>query len=77
MTGYKMQSWGTACTHPPQSTKASPLCLPIVECIQLLTAPIWAQNPNSLPTKVLDPITKFSVAWAPGFSELSQAFSIT
>ena len=72
MTGYLMHSWGTACTPPlqaqrihfvPTNSRMYPAC----------DRTSLGSKPRQLTIQSIPPITKFSAAWAPVFSELSQA----
>jgi len=53
MPGYTMQTWDTARTPLPH-TAASPKCLEKKKVVypQFATEPLWAQNPDSQPSKV-------------------------
>ena len=68
--GYIMQRRGKAHTPhpPPPSTGISQMRLSTVVCFRLATAPIWAQNPDSHPTKVYPSKSVNSrAAWAAVF----------
>jgi hypothetical protein len=50
-----MQSRGTARTPLPTGAAASTKRLTKVAYLQFATEPVWAQNPDSQPTKVYPP----------------------
>jgi hypothetical protein len=56
MPGYTMRSRGTASAPLPPRAAASPKRLTKVAYLQFATEPLWAQNPDSQPTKVYPPI---------------------
>ena len=49
MPGYKIESRGTARIPPPPGAAASPKRL---QNIAFATQPVWAQNPDSQPSKI-------------------------
>jgi len=75
MPGYIIQSRGTAHT-PLSGMAASPLCLPIVAYLQLASVPVWAQNPDSQPSKAHPPVTKFSALKHQSLVRSVKAFSL-
>jgi hypothetical protein len=48
MLGYNVKMGHSL--HSPSGMEASPKSLPTLTCLQLLTMPLWVQNPASLPT---------------------------